>query len=245
MTLTTHARENLRNIIWVASRGPRGSVSVSGLARQVLTVNENGDSQHICIATNKTEDEDEGEEPLVDRVDGVEVRFVPVGRTRWEHYNQGFANTLLWAHLMAPYMPFEMPSKPNRRTWWDGYNGVSEMMAEETRRVAVREHNAGRNPVVLAHDYHMFRLARFMKEEAEDGGGEAYVPPVGLFIHTPWSAADKFVKCPFAKKIVEGMLQFDLIAFHAQVFEKNFRATVDALGFRTEEARIKTVYSKK
>ncbi|HBF67679.1 MAG TPA: hypothetical protein DDW36_04625, partial [Candidatus Magasanikbacteria bacterium] len=59
--------------------------------------------------------------------------------------------------------------------------------------------------------------------------------------HTPWSAADKFVKCPFAKKKVEGMLQFDLIAFHAQVFEKNFRATVDALGFRTEEARIKTV----
>src|SRR6185369_13460789 len=62
---------------------------------------------------------------------------------------------------------------------------------------------------------------------------------VAQFWHIPWPNAEKFLVCPWAKELLDGMLGNDLLGFHTQGDCNNFLESVDrALECRIDRERF-------
>lgn len=224
-----------QKVIAIASRGPDGGVSVSGLLRQALLNHDTG--EHIYIATYEADAEVDA--PLGGVGGPLDVRLVSIGRQRWEGYNPGWANTVLWGHLLAPHMPFELPaSSTTVDEWWSAYKSVNHRLARYV--ISAAQEAAKSNPVVIAHDYHVLRIARYVREDMQEQGcGPA--PPLGLFMHVPWPEPAKFMACPHGRLVVEGMLAFDAIMFQTSEHASNFKRTVEDFGLHCAEEQVRVI----
>jgi trehalose 6-phosphate synthase len=127
-----------------------------------------------------------------------------------EGYYYGFSNSTLWplCHQVFCRPTFEPAN-------WDVYRKVNETFAE-----AVLEEAAGGPALVFVQDYHFALLPRLLKAARPD-------LVVAQFWHIPWPNPDKFLVCPWAKELLDGMLGNDLLGFHTQGDCNNFLDTVD------------------
>lgn len=224
-----------QKVIAIASRGPDGGVSVSGLLRQALL--NHGTGEHTYIATYEADTEVDA--PLGGIGGPLDVRLISIERKRFEGYNPGWANTVLWGYLLAPHMPFELPGgSSTREQWWSDYKSVNHRLARYV--IAAARESAQNNPVVIAHDYHVLRIARYVREDMQEQGCGS-VPPLGLFIHVPWPEPARFMECPHGKLVVEGMLAFDAIMFQTSEHANNFRRTVDGFGLHCAEEQVRAI----
>ena len=133
-----------------------------------------------------------------------------------EGYYYGFSNSTLWplCHQVFCRPTFE-PSH------WDVYREVNE----NSPRPCLR--SARRPGAVFVQDYHFALLPRLLKAARPD-------LVVAQFWHIPWPNPEKFLVCPWAKDVLDGMLGNDLLGFHTQADCNNFLETID----RALECRI-------
>jgi trehalose 6-phosphate synthase len=145
------------------------------------------------------------------------LRRVWLSRNDEEGYYYGFANSMLWpmCHQVFARPIFD----PDH---WEAYRKVNETFA-----AAVLEEAQGGPALVFVQDYHFSLLPRLLKAARPD-------LVVAQFWHIPWPNPEKFLVCPWAKELLDGMLGNDLLGFHTQNDCNNFLDTVD----RALECRI-------
>ena len=139
-----------------------------------------------------------------------------------EGYYYGFANSMIWplCHQVFARPVFD----PHH---WDSYRQVNQTFAD-----AVLEEAAGGPALVFVQDYHFALVPRLLKAARPD-------LVVAQFWHIPWPNVEKFLVCPWAKELLDGMLGNDLLGFHTQADCNNFLESVDrALECRIDRERF-------
>jgi trehalose 6-phosphate synthase len=150
------------------------------------------------------------------------LRRVWLTRDDEEGYYYGFANGMLWpmCHQVFARPVFD----PRHR---EVYRSVNETFAR-----AVLEEARGGPALVFVQDYHFALLPRLLKFARPD-------LVVAQFWHIPWPNVEKFLVCPWAKELLDGMLGNDLLGFQTQGDCNNFLETVDrALECRIDRERF-------
>lgn len=133
-------------------------------------------------------------------------------RQSWlrDYYN-GFCNATLWPLFH---------SFPGRvvidEATWKSYVEVHEVFAEAAHR------HSNPNDTIWVHDYHLLLLARALRATGHRGR-------IGLFLHVPFPSLDVLEMLPWARDIVDAMLDFDLVGFHTPSYVKNFLSCAGAL----------------
>ena len=145
------------------------------------------------------------------------LRRVWLTKDEEEGYYYGLSNSTLWplCHQVFNRPTFE-PAH------WDVYRKVNETFA-----TAVLEEAQDGPALVFVQDYHFALVPRLLKKARPD-------LVVAQFWHIPWPSSEKFLVCPWAKDILDGMLGNDLLGFHTQHDCNSFLETVD----RALECRI-------
>lgn len=139
-----------------------------------------------------------------------------------EGYYYGFANSMMWPLCHQVFArPIFDPAH------WAAYQKVNQQFAD-----AVLKEAEGGPAVVFVQDYHFALLPKLLKAARPD-------LVVAQFWHIPWPNAEKFLVCPWAKELLDGMLGNDLMGFHTQYDCNNFLDTVDrALECRIDRERF-------
>jgi trehalose 6-phosphate synthase len=126
-------------------------------------------------------------------------------------YYSGFCNATLWPLFH---------SFPGRvvidEATWKSYVEVHEVFADAAHRYV------GTGDTIWVHDYHLLLLARALRSRGHRG-------PIGLFLHIPFPSLDIFSMLPWAREVIDAMLDFDLVGFHTQGYLTNFLACSGAL----------------
>jgi trehalose 6-phosphate synthase len=133
-------------------------------------------------------------------------------------YYNGFANEGLWplCHLVDVRPQF-------RAEDWAAYRDINQRFAQ-----AVHEEIGATHPSVFIQDYHLALVAPALR---------ALRPAVrtALFWHIPWPYPDRLRICPWAREILTGLLENDLLAFQVERDRRNFLMAVeDELGAEIE-----------
>jgi len=150
------------------------------------------------------------------------LRRVSLTKDDEEGYYYGFANSMMWPLC---HQVFARPVFDPKH--WEAYQKVNEQFA-----AAVLEEAAGGPAVVFVQDYHFALLPILLKAARPD-------LVVAQFWHIPWPNAEKFLVCPWAKELLDGMLGNDVLGFHTQYDCNNFLDTVDrALECRIDRERF-------
>lgn len=136
------------------------------------------------------------------------LRRIWLDEAEFEHYYDGAANEALWplchmAHARPTFRPCD----------WIAYQAVNETFA------AAAAEEAGTSGLLLVQDYHFALVPRLVRNRA------AHVIS-SIFWHIPWPNAEIFAICPWAEKLLEGMLGADVIGFHTRQYCLNFLESV-------------------
>jgi alpha,alpha-trehalose-phosphate synthase [UDP-forming]/trehalose-phosphatase len=126
-------------------------------------------------------------------------------------YYNGFCNRALWPVFHS--FPGNVQLSGDE---WDCYEKVNEAFSRAASDLV------GPTTSVWAHDYHLLLLARYLRQQGHRG-------PMGSFLHIPFPGADLFSILPWADKLLDAMLDFDLLGFHTQGHVDNFRQCVGLL----------------
>jgi trehalose 6-phosphate synthase len=128
-----------------------------------------------------------------------------------ERYYNGFCNRSLWPlfHTLPGRVRFDDAE-------WDAYVAVNDRMAEAAAELIPSD------GAVWAHDFHLLLLAAGLRRRDHRG-------PLGLFLHVPFPGIDLFRIIPWADRLLEGMLAFDLVGLQTPDDVRNFLQVVGSL----------------
>jgi trehalose 6-phosphate synthase len=128
-----------------------------------------------------------------------------------DKYYAGFCNGALWPLFHS------MPSRARfADDEWEAYEAANEAFAGAAAELV------GPDAAVWVHDYHALLVGRALRRRGHRG-------PLGLFLHIPFPCIDLFSTIPWAAQLLDGMLDFDLVAFHTPSYVENFRRSAGAL----------------
>ena len=137
---------------------------------------------------------------------------VPLREHEVEHFYRRFSNSVLWPALHG-WSDYAAPS----RTDWEIYCTVNERFAE----LIADQIRPG--DVVWIHDYHLLLLPAMIRERAPHAN-------ISFFLHTPFPEAATVSALPFAKELLAGMVDADVIGFHTDEYANNFLEASRASG---------------
>jgi len=129
------------------------------------------------------------------------------------HYDV-VSNEYLW--FLFHYL-FDVPNAPvfddSFARAWDGYIHINELYAEAIV-------GSGRADAVLVHDYHLMFVGAQLRRRSRARR------PIIYFHHTPWCDPEYYSMLPehIGKGILEAMLAYDVIGFHARRWAVAFAA---------------------
>ncbi|MBI3268031.1 MAG: trehalose-phosphatase [Planctomycetes bacterium] len=125
-------------------------------------------------------------------------------------YN-GFCNRSLWPlfHSMPERVRFADAE-------WERYEQVNEVFAAAASNIVDPD------TPIWVHDYHLLALGRALRQRGHRGA-------LGLFLHIPFPGVDLFSMIPTAERLLDELLDFDLLGFHTPGYVGNFLQCVGAL----------------
>ncbi len=126
-------------------------------------------------------------------------------------YYLGFSNQTLWPafHYFVQYIQFN-------EDHWEAYQRVNQKFAK-----AVAEHLEP-GDLIWVHDYQLLLLPGMLREIQPELS-------IGFFQHIPFPSYEVFRMIPWRKKLLEGMLGADYIAFHTYDDMRHFMSSVHRL----------------
>ncbi|MCI0341361.1 MAG: trehalose-6-phosphate synthase [Planctomycetales bacterium] len=128
-----------------------------------------------------------------------------------EKYYRGFCNRTLWPLLHS--FPARVRFADDE---WELYQRVNEGFAEVAAKLAAP------STTVWVHDYHLLLVASALRRKEHEG-------PIGLFLHVPFPGPDVFSLMPWGERILDAMLDYDLVGFHTPAYLENFRQCIGSL----------------
>lgn len=156
------------------------------------------------------------------------VKLVASDPEAYDRFYNIIANPMLW--FIQHYL-WDLSNAPDVRrneteAFEFGYNVVNEDLA----RAALAEIEDVENPIVMAHDYHLYTLPALIRRAR---------PDVFLhhFVHIPWSQSDSWRVLPsfIREEIYRGILANDIIGFHTWSYRRNFlQCCEDLLGLEVD-----------
>ena len=155
--------------------------------------------------------------------DAYRLRYVAVEPDVYHQYYNIVANPILW--FIQHYL-WDLGWHPDIRenetdAWRNGYLVVNRLFAEavaaELREGAGTAAPAGATPLVMLHDYHLYRVAPQVRAAAPG----AFLQQ---FVHIPWAQSDSWRVLPddMRRAVFEGLLGNDIVAFHTEHYVQNF-----------------------
>lgn len=144
----------------------------------------------------------------------------------------GFANQTLWplCHNVYQEPKFDV-------SFWRGYRHSNELYANAIMDEIKKEKKA----YIWFQDYHLALAPKMVRKLAKRG--QEIVS--GHFWHIPWPSWDTFIRCPWAKQIMEGFLSNELIGFHLKTHCINFLASAEkVLGARVDYRGLTVRHNK-
>ena len=136
---------------------------------------------------------------------------VPVSEAEVAGSYQGMCNSTLWPLYHDAVRPPEY-----HRHWWNPYVAVNRRFAEEAARRAVP---GGR---VWIQDYHLQLVPQMLRELRPDVSS-------GFFLHIPFPPVELFLRLPWRRRVLEGLLGADVIGFQTPAGAYNFTRLADRL----------------
>jgi trehalose 6-phosphate synthase len=162
-------------------------------------------------------DATEATEAHLEAVGQLALAWVDFPEEWHRHYYNGLSNSALWP-LMHSF-----PSRVRfSHTDWVAYERANLAFATVATKLV--------NPTatIWVHDYHLLLLGKCLRAAGHRG-------KVGLFQHIPFCGPDIFFLFPWARELLEAMLEFDLVGFHTAGYVDNFLRCMAALpGVRIE-----------
>lgn len=133
------------------------------------------------------------------------------------NYYQGYSNQVLWplCHITLDRVYF-------RKKYWDDYKKANLAFAN-----AIFEETTKKS-LVWIHDYHLCLVPKMLRDKNPD-------ITITHFWHIPWPNYSVFRICPQSNKIIEALLNNDLIGFQIPLFVNNF---IDCVKETIKEAEI-------
>jgi len=128
-----------------------------------------------------------------------------------ERYYNGFCNRSLWPlfHTLPGRVRFETAE-------WDAYVAVNDHFAQAATELVPSD------CAVWVHDFHLLLLAAGLRQRGHRG-------PLGLFLHVPFPGVDLFRVIPWADRLLDGMLAFDLLGLQTADDVRNLLQVVGTL----------------
>jgi len=146
------------------------------------------------------------------REQGYSLHPVPLSQEDIQGYYYGFSNEVLWPllHGFHSRCTFEQP------WYWEKYQEVNRIFAREILEATSEE------DYIWVHDYHLMGVAAELK-------GMRASRRCGFFLHIPFPSPEIFLKMPWRRQILAGMLDFELVGFQTQADCINFLHCLRAL----------------
>ena len=136
--------------------------------------------------------------------EGISNIPVAISAKELEHHYEGFCNRTLW-----PLYHDAIRQPEYHRHWWRAYQEVN---------LRFTEHVAGVVPkggAVWVQDYHLQLVPALLRERRPD-------LRIGFFLHVPFPPDELFVRIPWRRQLLEGMLGADILGFQTRSGARNF-----------------------
>ena len=132
------------------------------------------------------------------------LKRVELSKDEIDNYYQGFSNRVLWPlfHLFIEKMHI-------KEEYWNFYRKVNEKFA----KTVIDETNS--DDLIWIHDYQLSLVPYFIRKVRPNA-------KIALFWHIPWPPWEIFDSLPQRDELLEGILESDLIGFHAKSYVRNF-----------------------
>lgn len=189
-----------------------------GLIGSLAPVLEDRGGYWIASALGAGDREFAAQHPQGRDESGFRLRLLDIPTDLHHLHYEVVSNEYLW--FLFHYL-FDVPSEPvfdeSFTAAWHAYRRVNEIYAD----AAV----GTRSDAVIFEDYHLMLAGGIMRRKSRARR------PLLYFHHTPWCEPSYFSILPdaIATEILEGMLAFDVVGFHAQRWADAFVACCERL----------------
>ncbi|MEO1062526.1 MAG: trehalose-6-phosphate synthase [Actinomycetota bacterium] len=194
----------IANRLPVRRHGDRWETSPGGLVAALAPVLAKRSGAWVGWSGDETEGDDVLPEPFVH--DDMLLQELPMSRAAVADHYEGAANGTIW-----PLYHDAIQAPEFHRHWWRTHVAVNERFAEATARIAARD------AVVWVHDYQLQFVPRMLRELRPD-------LRIGFFLHIPFPPEELFVRLPWRREVIEGLLGADLVGFQTLSDVRNFRS---------------------
>ena len=143
--------------------------------------------------------------------DGLSLHPVTLSGQEVDDYYEGFSNETLW-----PLYHDAVVGSQFHREWWEAYQKVNARFAEAAADLAAP------GATVWVHDYQLQLVPQLLRRLRPD-------VRIGFFLHIPFPPVELFMRLPWRKQIVNGLLGADLIGFQLPGGARNFARLAKSL----------------
>lgn len=142
-------------------------------------------------------------------VDGVTTATVDLEEQDVDEYYNGYANRTLW-----PLFHYRIDLAEFDRQFGSGYERVNDHMAATVAPIIQPD------DLVWVHDYHLIPLGQRLRRQGVKNR-------MGFFLHIPWPPHRLITALPFHRRLVESLLDYDLIGFQTKEWLESFHHYVE------------------
>ena len=156
-------------------------------------------------------------DPDIGTHDGVTTIAIPLKKSDFEGYYDGYANSVLW-----PLFHYRLDLVNYRPAFFKAYLKVNDALAK-----ALKPHLQD-DDVIWAHDYHLIPFAGSLRRLG-------CRQRLGFFLHIPFPPPEMLTASPNHALLAEALLEFDVIGFQSSTDLANFRRYVEENGYGTTD----------
>ncbi len=138
------------------------------------------------------------------RDEGVTTATIDLEEQDVEEYYNGYANRTLW-----PLFHYRIDLAEFDRSFGHGYERVNDRFAATVAPLIEPD------DMVWVHDYHLIPLGQRLRQHG-------VANRIGFFLHIPWPPHRLMVALPFHRRLVESMLDYDLVGFQSAELMESF-----------------------
>lgn len=131
----------------------------------------------------------------IQRDKGLTFATIDLEEQDVEEYYNGYANRTLW-----PLFHYRVDLTEFDRHFGQGYERVNQRFAQTLTPLVEP------GDVIWVHDYHLIPLGQQLRQQGLKNR-------IGFFLHIPWPPHRLMTALPFHRRLVESMLDYDLIGF--------------------------------
>jgi trehalose 6-phosphate synthase len=153
-----------------------------------------------------------GESPRTEMQGQIQLAAIDLTRSENNLFYNGFCNRTLWPILHS--FPFKMVV---RHDSYRSYIRTNRVYAEVVASLLKKD------DTVWVHDFHLIPLGHELRKLGWKG-------KIGFFLHTPFPPAEVFAVMPWARQLLDMILDYDLFGVHTRGYLRNlFDSLADEL----------------